>query len=186
MRQLAYHVENIRDLGYGIVPSRSGTEEIALSLPDDLERKREEVSIEVTVNDERIVFREALPDGFPSELIPHLQDFWHRGFAAYLERRNATQTVVQSEGEVTDVSELAPPSSGRPASDDVYDQGQRADALKAKGFTYGQIAAKICPERVNRHHRCNKKCADRIRQQAESYRRRKYLEDLSRDPSESD
>jgi hypothetical protein len=61
---------------------------------------------------------------------------------------------------------------GRPFSNRIMMQGQRAAELHSKGLSYGKIAPQLCDRKNDepRHH-CNKSCADRIRQRANFYRK---------------
>lgn len=137
-----------------------------------------EVQIELTVNGEKKVFRELAPNGVPPELVPHLADFWKRGFTAHVERRR--DSPVSDGAESVDLSGFAAPLSGRPVNPEVHGRGRKATELHAKGLTYGQIALKLCSERTDRSHTCGKKCADRIRQEANDYLNRKAVADLQK------
>ena len=138
-----------------------------------------QIPIEITINDERKVLLEPAPEGFPPELFPHLADFWKRGFTAALVHRGDSGAHGGEEG--PSLAEFAEPLSGRPLDPDVQARGRKAVALREKGLTYGKIALQLCPERTHSHHRCGgKKCADRIRQEANEYLNRKAIEDLQR------
>jgi hypothetical protein len=137
-----------------------------------------QIQVEVSVNEEKKVFLEPAPEGFPLELFPHLADFWKRGYNSYLAGRQTAE--VGDDAEVVNLSDVAAPLSGRPVDYAVQERARKATALRRQGLSYGKIALQLCPERVDRHHRCVKNCADRIRQAVKAYKIREDLERLSR------
>jgi hypothetical protein len=67
------------------------------------------------------------------------------------------------------VSHLPPAKRGRHSSQKVGDLGQKAARLRKRGSSFGAIAQKLCEHKIEPGHRCNKACADRIRQRALPY-----------------
>lgn len=79
------------------------------------------------------------------------------------------------------LSYLGPVKSGRPASREVEELGRKAAKLFDKGMTGGEVAKHLCPRRKDDpKHRCNKLCADRIRQNAKPYLSSKQTRENSR------
>ena len=114
------------------------------------------------------VIREIAPDGFPVDLLPHLADFMARGFnAAYAD-------------EGLDPSDFMSSPRGRRSHPAIEQRGLQAAKLRKEGYTYGEITIRLCPERPQEGHRCNKKCVDRIRQEAKFYELKQDLERLAR------
>lgn len=64
---------------------------------------------------------------------------------------------------------LGPIRRGRPASPQVQEQGRRAAELFKQGKTWGEIAHRLCLRKIEPGHKCNKLCADRLRQSAQPY-----------------
>jgi hypothetical protein len=128
------------------------------------------------------VLREPIPDGFPPALVHHLADMWARGFNTAIVRGCHPHEDSDSGTDGIDLREFAPLLSGRPVNPEVAARGRKAAALREKCLTYGEIALQLCPERTERHHRCGgKKCADRIRQEANEYLNRKAIADLQKE-----
>jgi hypothetical protein len=103
------------------------------------------------------VLREPVPEGFPPELVHHLADYLARGFNAAVE-----------EDPLAWVDEFLP-KYRRPIDDETQREGYEGAKLRKEGFTYGEIAHRICRHLNNPAHRCGKKCADRIRQAVKQY-----------------
>jgi hypothetical protein len=141
-----------------------------------------EIAVELFEDDKGTpidVLREPVPEGFPPELRYHLAEFWARGFNAAIERSGQPHDEESDSG--VDLRDLAAPLSGRPVDPAVEARGKKAAALREKGLTYGEIALQLCTERTDRHHRCGgKRCADRIRQEANEYLNRKAIADLQK------
>jgi hypothetical protein len=115
------------------------------------------------------VIREPAPVGFLPELLPHLADFMARGFNAACD---------PEPDKVLDLSQLVPSPRGRRSDSDAELRAQQAVKLHSEGKTYRQIALRLCPKKQLKTHRCNKKCADRIRQEAKFYESKRYLDRL--------
>jgi hypothetical protein len=115
------------------------------------------------------VIRETAPAGFPPELLHYLADFMARGFNA------AFDDQVER---VLDLSDLVPSPRGRRSNSDAELRAQQAVKLHNEGKTYLQIALRLCPKKQLKTHRCNKRCADRIRQEAKLYETKRYLDRL--------
>jgi hypothetical protein len=132
-----------------------------------------EVAIEVFDEGKNMpsrVVRRTAPVGFPPDLLPHLADFMAQGFNA------ACDPEVDR---VLDLSDFAPSPRGRRSNPDNESRGQQAAKLHSEGLSYRDIAKELCPEKGHKGHKCKKKCADRIRQNAEAYKQKEFLERLA-------
>jgi hypothetical protein len=129
------------------------------------------VEIEVVVDGKTQVLREQVPKGFPPELIPTLADFMRLGFEAGRASMEAH--------ELPSLAPFAASLRGRPIDPKIEALGRKADELRKQGRTYGEIARFICPDRKPGHHRCGKKCADRIRQAHLSFLNREDLRSMT-------
>jgi hypothetical protein len=68
--------------------------------------------------------------------------------------------------------EFALPIRGRPQDREVQHLGQVAAALhERQKLSFGQIARKLCRQKIEKDHKCDKRCVDRIRQAAKPYRK---------------
>jgi hypothetical protein len=67
------------------------------------------------------------------------------------------------------LAHLPPATRGRRPSREVQESGRKAAKLFKQGYTDGEVARKICERRGEPGHRCDKRCADRIRQRAQPY-----------------
>jgi len=127
--------------------------------------KPSEIVAKVAINGEEVELKEPAPKGFPPRLYAFVGDCMRRAFEAGYQRG------VQQPLETISLADLAS-SSGRPLEPQVEDQGRRAAQLREEGLTYGQIATRLCYKKSEPHHRCGKRCADRIRQAHQSYVKR--------------
>jgi len=137
-----------------------------------------QIPIEVVSNGETRRFSEPAPEGFPPELFTHLVDFFVRGYKA-ASNPQQQEKVEAIEG----LEEFYEPPRGRPADPETQRRGMLAWQLHSQGLTYGKIALELCPDRTERHHRCRRKCADRLRQEANDYKNRRDIEELRRQGS---
>ena len=129
-----------------------------------------QIVAEVLINEEKVMLREPAPEGFPRKLFPYLADYMRRGFIAALSRRSSPD--VQDFEEI-DLAPYAAPLSGRPVNPEVQELGRNAARLRRGGLTYGQIARQLCPLKNAQGHHCGRRCADRIRQAAKPYLKRR-------------
>lgn len=106
---------------------------------------------------EILLERAPTPDKFPRELVPYLTDYMARGF-------NSVASAARLK-----LGDLLRKARGRPIDPAVQQVGQEAAKLRKEGLTYGQIALKLCLRRTEHGHRCDKACADGIRQAAKPY-----------------
>ena len=132
-----------------------------------------QIEIKVPISGRIDLFQEPAPKGFPSKLLPHLSDFFVRGFNAARARFETT--------EVLSLADLAPETRGRPVDYAAEQEARQAAPLRAKGLTFGQIAAKVCRYRSAPGHHCNKRCADRIGKAHDSYLRREEQRRIERE-----
>lgn len=126
------------------------------AMPKGSESRQPHVTIEIFVGDDDFpenVISEPVPQEFPREHISELASFMSKGFNAA----------------IANWPRLTRKAHGRPLSPEVQRIGQEAAKLRMDGLTYGQIALQLCPKRKKSRHKCNKACADRIRQAAKIY-----------------
>jgi hypothetical protein len=121
--------------------------------------RQPQVSIGLFLGDDEFpvkVLEEPVPSNFPKKLLFHLADYMARGFNGAIR-----ETAL--------IRKLSAKPVGRPIDPEVQRIGREAAKLREQGFTYGEIARKLCSRKVQPLHRCDKKCADRIQKAARPY-----------------
>jgi hypothetical protein len=138
---------------------------------DQKEAPQVEAEIELQTDAGKKVIREKVPRGFPKDLVPHLVEFWRRGYG-YAKGEEVLPSLV----------EFAPSPRGRRASGEVAREAREALKLlgENRSLSYRQIAIKVCRNRCKADHRCNKRCADRIRRAVADCRSRDELNRIAK------
>jgi hypothetical protein len=143
--------------------------------------KRSQIRVEASVKGEKRVFSESVPEGLPTELTPHLEDFWRRGFSAASNCYEGPSTELAVE-ELPSLVDFEPEPRGRPIDDESEREGREAAKLREKNpnLTFGQIAPQVCRYRKEPHHRCKKACSDRVRQAFKQYTLREEVDRIAK------